>query len=461
MFNKNTIEKRFNIAIGDNDTMIHSIEMWRDMYSGESYWLNDITKDLGLASSIAGELARLVTLEFESEILNNDCINANYQKFISNLKVYCEYACAKGGIVFKPYFEDGCISINIIQADKFHPISFNSNGDIDSAVFIETKTIGDKIYSRVEYHSFEGKNYIIRNAAYEKSSLNSDLDSLGKEVPLETVEEWSLLKEEIKLKNINKPLFSYFKIPLANNIDCDSPLGVSVYAKAVNLIKEADKQYSRILWEYSSKETAIHASSELFKPEDKGRINKIGLSERDNRLYKMLDIDPRSKVVDSIYAFSPEIRDDSLFNGLNQLLRRIEFNCGLAYGTLSDINETDKTATEIKASKQRSYSTVKDIQKSLETSLKDLVYSIWVLAKIYKLPCQNIDIENDIICNWDDSIVVDRDTELISMFNDVSANLLRPEIYIAKKYNVSEKEALKMMPEVKEIPKSPMDRFEE
>ena len=40
-------------------------------------------------------------------------------------------------------------------------------------------------------------------------------------------------------------------------------------------------------------------------------------------------------------------RDASFFNGLNQQLRRIEFNSNLAYGTLSDPNNTDKTAEEI------------------------------------------------------------------------------------------------------------------
>ena len=53
-------------------------------------------------------------------------------------------------------------------------------------------------------------------------------------------------------------------------------------------------------------------------------------------------------------VFAPPIRDKSLINGFNAILRRVEFNSGLAYGTLSDLNTVDKTAEEIKTSKQRS-----------------------------------------------------------------------------------------------------------
>lgn len=58
------------------------------------------------------------------------------------------------------------------------------------------------------------------------------------------------------------------------------------------------------------------------------------------------------------------------------MLKRVEFQCGLAYGTLSDPQNVDKTAEEIRSSKQRSYTTVKDLQRALGNALTDLVYSI-------------------------------------------------------------------------------------
>ncbi|MGL4623679.1 MAG: phage capsid protein, partial [Culicoidibacterales bacterium] len=68
-----------------------------------------------------------------------------------------------------------------------------------------------------------------------------------------------------------------------------------------------------------------------------------------------------------------------LFMGLNELLKRIEFNVGMSYGTISDPAEIPKTATEIISSKQRLYATVKELQQALEFALDDLVYAmaIW------------------------------------------------------------------------------------
>ncbi|MGL5087434.1 MAG: phage portal protein, partial [Clostridium sp.] len=227
-------------------------------------------------------------------------------------------------------------------------------------------------------------------------------------------------------------------------IESNSPLGVSVYSRAIDLIKEADKQYSRILWEFEGSELAVNASSDCFTQD---RDGKPILPEGKNRLFKTFEYDVKEGGK-PWETFSPDIRDESLFNGLNNLLRNIEFNVGLAYGTISDPNNVEKTAEEIKSSKQRSYQTVKDIQNKLEDSLDNLLYSMGIWGQIYKL-CNG---KYEVSYNWDDSIIVDKDKELESMRLDVASGVLRPEIYLSKKYGVSEEEALKMIPDSLEEP---------
>lgn len=78
-----------------------------------------------------------------------------------------------------------------------------------------------------EYHQHEGTMYHINNKAFVKQDLDN-VEVLGKEVPLTAVPEWANLQEEVTLKNVKMPLFAYFKIPNANNVDDTSPLGVSV-----------------------------------------------------------------------------------------------------------------------------------------------------------------------------------------------------------------------------------------
>ena len=449
LFNRGTIEKKLKVDIAVTDKMALAIDLWTKLYENRAPWLSDTVKPLNLPAAISSEFARLVTLEFESEITGNDYLNEQYQEVIKQIRNYTEFACAKGGLVFKPYVNGKNIEIDLVQADNFFPTCYNSRGEITGAVFVETKIIGDDRYTRLEYHNLTEKGYYISNSAFllkNAQNVYYNNDDLGKQIPLQSIEEWAELQEETLIANVDKPLFAYFKMPMANAIENSSPIGVSVYSRAIDLIKEADKQYSRILWEYEGSELAINGSIDAFK------LNPAGdfiLPEGKERLYRVFDFSSNdtNKLLD---VFSPAIRDTSLFNGLNQILRKIEFNVGLAYGTLSDVKETAKTATEIKTSKQRSYSTVKDIQKALERALKDLAYAMNVWALIYGL---TKNVKYDMSFNWDDSLVIDKDTDLLSMQQDVVSGLIRPELYIMKKYGVTEKEALKMMPDTEDSTK--------
>lgn len=436
MLGREKIKDAIGVEVAVSDKMANEIDLWAKMYKNEPPWKEKNIKLCGLPAAIAGEFARLVTLELKTEVTGNDFINEEYQAVVSDIRKYTEYACAKGGLAMKPYASEGHIEVDMVQADRFFPTKFNSRG-VTAAVFAESLTVGKKVYTRLEYHQHEGTMYHINNKAFVKQDLDN-VEVLGKEVPLTAVPEWANLQEEVTLKNVKMPLFAYFKIPNANNVDDTSPLGVSVYSRAINDIKEADNQWTRLLWEFEGSELAIDADITLFKKDDKGNYE---FPKGKDRLFRMMDLDDNAE---KYKVFAPAIRDENLINGFNAILRRIEFNVGLAYGTLSDPNTVDKTAEEIKTSKQRSYSTVSDIQKSLQTALEQLVYAMDVMAQLSGLSGRK---KYEMSFDWDDSIVIDKEQELASMQQDAVAGFIRKELYVAAKYGVSEEEALKMMPQ--------------
>lgn len=437
MLGREKIKDAIGVEVAVSDKMANEIDLWAKMYKNEPPWKEKNIKLCGLPAAIAGEFARLVTLELKTEVTGNDFINEEYQAVVSDIRKYTEYACAKGGLAMKPYASEGHIEVDMVQADRFFPTKFNSRGEVTAAVFAESLTVGKKVYTRLEYHQHECTMYHINNKAFVKQDLDN-VEVLGKEVPLTAVPEWANLQEEVTLKNVKMPLFAYFKIPNANNVDDTSPLGVSVYSRAINEIKEADNQWTRLLWEFEGSELAIDADITLFKKDDKGNYE---FPKGKDRLFRMMDLDDNAE---KYKVFAPAIRDENLINGFNAILRRIEFNVGLAYGTLSDPNTVDKTAEEIKASKQRSYSTVSDIQKSLQTALEQLVYAMDVMAQLSGLSGRK---KYEMSFDWDDSIVIDKEQELASMQQDAVAGFIRKELYVAAKYGVSEEEALKMMPQ--------------
>ena len=82
------------------------------------------------------------------------------------------------------------------------------------------------------------------------------------------------------------------------------------------------------------------------------------------------------------HEWTPSLREENILRGLDAILKRIEYACGLAYGTLSDPASVEKTATEIKASKQRTYATVTDTQKALQSALERLIWAMDVWTTI-------------------------------------------------------------------------------
>ena len=448
LFTRQNIQSKINTTIAVSDKMAAAIDLWTRCYKNHPPWRYDKNgkekvKTLNLPAIIASELSRLVTTELETSV-ENKTLDEAYQTVARDLRHCCELGCAGGGLAFKPVPENGRISVDYVSAESFFPTDYDTNGDITGAIFVDKLTKGDTVYTKLEQHRLEGKQYTIRNYAFKNETQDPDVTiDLGRPIPLTDVPEWAAIEEEKVIAPVLAPLFAYFKMPGTNPVDKTSPLGVSCFAKALEQIEQADRQYDRLLWEYEGSELALDLPADWFAFDEVKQ--KWRLPEGKERLFRVHDMDDDENSRYNI--FSPAIRDASLFNGLDNLLKRIEFNCGLSYGTISDPQNVDKTATEIISSKQRLYSTVKDIQLALEDALQHMVYamSVWM-----NLSGQTVPVGPEVTFNWDDSIVIDKQAELLAMQQDVASGILRPEIYLAKKYGVTEKEALKMMPDTEE-----------
>ncbi len=388
-----------------SNKMESAISLWADMYTGGT------TKaasgaNIGLPASISAEFARIATLEASINYSGKrgDFINKAMAPVVQNLRKYTEYACALGGCVFKPYVANGAVHIDFVQADNFVPTAFDSSGRMTSAVFCDQLLKDGGVYTRLEHHNFLQGTYTVENKAF----YSSNKTNLGKQVNITDIDEWADIAPFVKFENVKHPLFSYLRVPGANNIDRHSPLGVSVFGRAVGLINNANEQYARILWEFEGGELAIDAAQDVLMGlnDDAPKLPK-----GKQRLFRQL----ASTDSDFYKVFSPELRDESLINGLDLMLKRIEFNCSLAYGTLSDPQNTDKTAEEIRASKQRSYAAVRDLQTSLQQCLTQLANIICVYADLYKLAPGGT---YSASYKWDDSIVADEVTEREQMRQD-------------------------------------------
>lgn len=471
MIGARTIEQELHIKPVISSQMEEAIERWTEMYKGQAPWIHEPSfadpsrvVSLGLPAMIASEKARTALLEFTSEVTTPvetvevenpdyvpptadtfgnimpsiqpptikedrpisdtaraDYLNTQYEKLKTKLRTQIEYGIAKGGLVIKPYpilnnqqddetVPTAEIEFDFVQADAFYPLAFDASGRITEAAFLQTKAEKDTLYRRLEYHKWNGSTVEIVNTAYKSSSNQIDGDmsglDLGQEVALNSVPEWKDLQPKAVIKNVHRPLFAYFKVPEANTIDTSSPLGVSGFSRAEKLIKDADLQYSRLLWEYEGGELAVDIDRDAMNfAQDSNGSNHPVMGHLQQRLYRPIDLGEAN----TYQPYSPALRDSSYIQGLNTILMRIEDVTGLSRGTISDAAAEARTATELKILKQRSYQTNADVQHAIQVALEDTIYIMNVYCDLYNITPTG---EYEVSYEWDDSILVDVDSEL-------------------------------------------------
>ena len=107
------------------------------------------------------------------------------------------------------------------------------------------------------------------------------------------------------------------------------------------------------------------------------------------------------------------------------------------------VSDVEKTAEEVKSSKQRSFVRVCDIQKNLQTALEQLA------AAILTYDCllfQNPGNDATITCQFGDGVLEDTEKEFNRQLAMVQAQVLKPELLLQYHFQCTAEEARAMLP---------------
>jgi A118 family predicted phage portal protein len=421
------IQTALDIRPAISQELIDCTELWWSCYIGEAQWCGEqpdgsIVTSLRIEQSVVRELADIVTNEMTAST-DNDHLNELLSQALSELPSELQKGLATGAMVIKPLGAGG--GVQFVPQNEFIPVEYDQKRRLRKVVFPEVRKIGEYWYTRLEYHSIEDGLLTISNTAYRSGQK----DVLGAQISLTDVDVWSKLPEQ-KTYNTDRPVFGYYRNPLPNTID-SSPGGVSAFDAALSTISLADRQFSRIDYEFDSARRRIMV-------DEQGVKNVNGRTVLGGDVFTPVDIENLFK------DFTPEVRQADFIAGLNEYKREIEFQCGLSYGDISDPQSVDKTATEIKSAKQRKYNTVTAIQKNLRTCIEDFLYAIafWEAQTTsgYTLTC-----------DFKDSILTDEETERRQDIQDVSMGVMSKLEYRMKWYGEDEKAAKSNLPAPAEV----------
>lgn len=433
MFSYTTFKNILGKDVALTQAMIDAINDWKNMLSGKADWCESYVESLRLEEGICREFADAALVEMEMQILNNEQLDKTLKKAAVDLNKKMQNGLALGSLVLRPLGPD---KFEYITADKMIPISFDDDGKPNDIAFLSVKRVGENnYYFRLERHYFTNGNLTIENNCYHSQSRSD----IGQRCELENVPEWANIQPgPIIYPGMTQMDFGYYQNPVENKID-ESGCGVSIYESAIGLIRKADRQAARLDWEYESGERAIHVDERALK-HSKG---KTYLPKLSNRLYRGLNLDD-GKDKELFKEYSPQMRDEAYKRGLEECKREIEFNVGLAYGDLSDVQNVEKTATEVLASKTRKYNRVTAIQNNLEKCLQDFVEALAFYNGCYMSGVE-------FACKFKDSILTDEESERQQDRQDVSMGAMSLLEYRMKWYNEDEETARAKLPEQNQV----------
>jgi A118 family predicted phage portal protein len=314
------------------------------------------------------------------------------------------------------------IKLKSVNATRIIPISW-SNGVVTEASFVSELVHSGKTYYVVSSHIKEDDGYVIYNdlidTNYKTVSLNINL------LPV------------LRTKSL-KPLFYIMKTNIANNIDLDSPMGLSIYANAIDTLKGCDVAYDCCLREVITGQRIVMMNKCLLTTDDSGR--PIAPQDVKQTYMQFFGDDAQSDVSEFIKEFHPTLNTDALDKELQNQLNMLSSKVGLGSNYYRfDSTSGVVTATEYVGERNDFMRNAVKISKSIKIALKDLVLGILFVGK--NILGANVDDNAKIDITLSDGVVEDDTKEREQDRQDVRDGIMTKAEYRAKWYGETIEEA--------------------
>ena len=442
-----------------NDTMSSYVDMWHSwyvgkvkgfhnyrVYNGEKY-VNCQRLSLCMAKQVCQDWADLLlnekvkinhpnkaTQDFIISVLDNNNFWVRGNQAI-------EDAFWSGLVACMPYPDGLTVSPNgtIQSADSIKmtfyvgnqiiPLTVDNGECTECAFFYEYK-IADTVYIVLRMCILENGLYVVVNKVFDKNAGVIEVDYSG-------IEEFQHLAPRWETNTDIKP-FVFIKPNNKNSIDDNSPFGMAVFSGAIDILKGLDTVYDSYINEYSAGKTRIIASADTINFQD----GKPVFDPDDIVFYRMPTGANNETKLDFV---QPAIR--AMSSGIEDNLNLLSMRCGFGERHYNFVGGGVATATQVISENSHMFRTLKKHEIVLDAFFKDLCRLI-IHYGLYYMNVSLADENEFVTVDFDDSIIEDKQSLYNDMRLDVSAGLLKPELYIMKKYNVSQEEAREMIPNV-------------
>lgn len=316
-------------------------------------------------------------------------------------------AYALGGGSIKIFAENSSPKINFVHADKFLPTAWTGRTVTDGAFVMVTRKNG-KYYTLVDMESIGSAEY--------KLFKSDNSGSIGSACELSELYEFP----EVSVFDVAVPMFTYFKPNVSNNAEYDTPLGMSIYANALDTLKALDVAFDSFSREFVlGKKRIIVPASAIQTVVDPKNGNLVRYFDADDEAFVALKAGDTNdlKITDNTVG----LRVDEHVCAINALLNILSFQVGLSAGTLSfDAVQGIKTATEVISQDSKTSRTIKGNKNLLTESIETVVHALIAIGVYLKLIPKK---KYTVTIGWQDNIVIDDNTLIDNNIKLVNAGL--------------------------------------
>lgn len=383
---------------------------------------------LGMAKKVCEDWANLLLNEKVAIKAGNyekrlqEILDDNNFLVRANQLIEMAFALGTGALV--EYLDGEKVVIDYIRADMIYPLSWE-NGDITECAFGSIRVIDGNEVIYLQIHRLgdadQGEDpelYYIENKYIDKKE-SVELEIPGDMLPL------------IPTK-YDSPLFQIITPNICNNIDLDSPLGVSVFANAIDQLKGCDLVYDSYMNEFVLGRKRILVPISLAKIQmEKDGVAAPAFDASDTVYYQMPgDRDSNLKLTEVDMSIRANEHELAVQRGLDVLALKT----GLGTGRYQFNSSGVKTATEVISDKSDLYQNRQKNAIIVNAALIDMVEAIAFL---------DAGREVEVSIDFDDSIIEDTNTTIDKNIKLVQGGLRSKLTAIMEINKCTKEEAMK------------------
>lgn len=428
----------------------HNYKVWNGMK-----FIKCSRYSLGMAKKVCEDWANLllnekckITLEGKKEqdfidsvfIRNNFSVKANEMQ---------EIKAARGTVAYVPTVVNASVDVNTgevnasggeiridyVPADLILPLTWE-NGIVSECAFGSHKSVEKDTYLYICIHKRTGEGkYDIENLLF-RDTKGSLLEVNLADVPgFENI-------APIVHTDFTQRMFVIDRLNIVNNVDATLPMGISVFANAIDQIKGVDIAYDSYVNEFLLGKKRI-----MVQPQATKTIEGEPLFDPNDAVFHVLPADGLGKEV--VKEIDMKLRTAEHNAGIQDMLNLLSSKCGFGENHYKYDNGNVSTATQIISENSEMFRTIKKHEIILEGVLIELCRVLLRMGNAYMNAGLNEDVE--ITVDFDDSIIEDKESEFNRDARMVQMGIMQPYEFRMRYMNEDEATAKAALPKMESL----------